>query len=77
MIQYPLGVPVWSCAIGLLAERLSALVLMEAHACDMWEHAYCLDYRNSRRQYLDAFWKLLNWDFVAGHYQKDPRQLYR
>ncbi len=46
-------------------------------ACDVWEHAYYLDYHNSRRQYLDAFWRLLNWDCVAGHYQRDPRQLYR
>ncbi len=46
-------------------------------ACDIWEHAYYLDYRNSRQQYLDAFWKLVNWDFVAQQYQRDPRQLCR
>ncbi|CAD1793080.1 iron superoxide dismutase [Xanthomonas arboricola pv. juglandis] len=34
-------------------------------ACDLWEHAYYLDYRQDRAQYLDAFWKLINWDFVA------------
>ena len=32
--------------------------------CDMWEHAYYLDYRNDKGSYLDAFWKLVNWDFV-------------
>ena len=32
--------------------------------CDMWEHAYYLDYRNDKGGYLDAFWKLVNWDFV-------------
>jgi Fe-Mn family superoxide dismutase len=33
--------------------------------CDIWEHAYYIDYRNARPQYLEAFWKLVNWDFVA------------
>jgi len=34
-------------------------------ACDLWEHAYYLDYQQDRTHYLDAFWKLINWDFVA------------
>ncbi|HEY0335505.1 MAG TPA: Fe-Mn family superoxide dismutase [Stenotrophomonas sp.] len=34
-------------------------------ACDVWEHAYYIDYRDARAQYLDAFWNLVNWDFVA------------
>ncbi|MFA1825100.1 superoxide dismutase [Xanthomonas campestris pv. campestris] len=34
-------------------------------ACDLWEHAYYLDHQQDRAQYLDAFWKLINWDFVA------------
>ena len=33
--------------------------------CDVWEHAYYIDYRNQRDKYLDAFWKIVNWDFVA------------
>lgn len=33
--------------------------------CDVWEHAYYIDYRNARPTYLDAFWKLINWEFVA------------
>ena len=33
--------------------------------CDLWEHAYYIDHRNRRPDYLNGFWALVNWDFVA------------
>ena len=33
--------------------------------CDVWEHAYYIDYRNSRPNYLGGFWNIVNWDEVA------------
>ncbi|WP_420426966.1 superoxide dismutase [Algiphilus sp.] len=32
--------------------------------CDVWEHAYYIDHRNARPKYLEAFWQLVNWEFV-------------
>lgn len=39
--------------------------------CDLWEHAYYLDYRHERAKYLEAFWKVVNWNFVQSQLQGD------
>jgi len=36
--------------------------------CDVWEHAYYIDTRNDRKSYLQAWWKLINWNFVSENF---------
>ena len=38
--------------------------------CDVWEHAYYIDYRNARPKYVEGFWDVVNWKFVAEQFAK-------
>jgi superoxide dismutase, Fe-Mn family len=38
--------------------------------CDVWEHAYYIDYRNARPQYLEHFWQLVNWAFIEDNFSQ-------
>ena len=38
-------------------------------ACDLWEHAYYIDYRNARRRYLESFWAVADWRLAEERYE--------
>lgn len=43
-------------------------------ACDVWEHAYYLDYQNDRQGHLKNFWNIVDWTFVEKNWQQSIQQ---
>lgn len=43
---------------------------------DVWEHAYYIDYRNRRAEYIEKFWSLINWDYVEHRMEREDSMLY-
>ncbi|GFO76973.1 superoxide dismutase, Fe-Mn family [Bathymodiolus platifrons methanotrophic gill symbiont] len=59
-------------SLALVSTSNAACPLTEGQTplltCDVWEHAYYIDYRNARPKYLEAYWALVNWEFAAENY---------
>ena len=66
----------WTWLVADKDDNLSILNTSNAHTpisneevrplmtCDVWEHAYYIDTRNNRAQYLENYWALINWSFI-------------
>ncbi|WP_352416669.1 superoxide dismutase [Oscillibacter ruminantium] len=67
----------WAClcadcggdlSIQKVANQDTVLPLLPLLCCDVWEHAYYLQYQNRRPDYFDAWWRLIDWSQVSADY---------
>lgn len=56
--------PIYNHEMGLAATVNPFLVI------DVWEHAYYLQFQNNRPDYVDAYWKIVNWVSVSDHFDE-------
>ncbi|MCK9453817.1 superoxide dismutase [Sulfurimonas sp.] len=50
--------------------------LVPLFVCDVWEHAYYIDYRNLRAKYLEEFWNHINWEFATEAFEKTDNHIF-
>ncbi len=66
-----------SCALSIIVthggDNPAIFGLTPLFCCDMWEHAYYLDYKNEKAEYLENYFKISNWNFVESNYRQKIR----
>jgi Fe-Mn family superoxide dismutase len=65
LVRKPTGLEIMSTSNADTPFRTKEHCLL---TCDVWEHAYYIDYRADRQRYLESWWSVVNWDFVAAQF---------